>query len=51
MRRLRPAMLLALLAMALAPAGCGKKPGDPVPPPGADPERFPKTYPEPERLP
>ena len=41
LRRLTPAIVLLLLAVALA--GCGKK-GNPQPPPG-EPNTYPRTYP------
>jgi hypothetical protein len=44
----RRAALLAVLAPAvLGLAACGKKPGMLRPPEGADPSRFPRSYPNP----
>lgn len=51
MKRWLARVLLPPALLAVLLGGCGKKPGDPVAPPRADSERFPKTYPEPERLP
>ncbi len=39
-------VLLLVAALALLPVGgCGKKPEFVDPPPDADPDRFPRTYP------
>lgn len=37
---------IALCLMVML-AGCGIKPGDVDPPPGAEEDKFPRTYPEP----
>lgn len=38
-------LLLAVFALGLAPAACGKKPGTVSAPQGEEADRFPRTYP------
>ncbi len=42
---MKRAIPLALLCLALLASACGRKPSEPLPPPGSAPGSWPLTYP------
>ena len=50
MLRFNPRLLLAILLFPLAVSGCGIRPGQVDPPPGAEKLTFPRTYPDPATI-
>lgn len=42
---MKRALPFAILCLALLATACGRKPSEPLPPPGTSPNAYPLTYP------